>query len=208
MTTTLVSLSVYGGIAAFVAIFGAATQSEAVQQKLDVIFRAQPSPPPAAPTPPQPQQKPRALSRPTQTMPVAVPDAAPTVSEAAPVEAAPAVVVTNAVVSDAPPPPPKTRDPINLPENATPPVADAGNAAPEFPQQALTMGSGAEALVILKIVVDDNGNVASVKVMKGDEPFVAAALAAVRSWHYSPALVDGVPTAVFRIVKIPFRLRG
>ena len=39
-------------------------------------------------------------------------------------------------------------------------------------------------------------------------PFVAAALAAVRTWHYSPALVDGQATAVFRIVKIPFRLRG
>jgi protein TonB len=36
---------------------------------------------------------------------------------------------------------------------------------------------------------------------------VGAAVAAVKSWRYAPALVSGQPTAVFRIVKIPFRLK-
>ena len=211
LTTTLVSVGIYGGVIAFIFLAGAAAQSEVVQQKLEVIFRAPPrQTPPQEAAPPPPQNKPRSL-RPIQatmqTIPLAIPDAPPTVSDPAP----PVAVETQTAPppADAPPaPPPKVREPINLPENATPPVADAGNVAPAFPEQALSMGKDSEALVILKIVVGEDGRVARVQVMKGDEPFVAAALAAVKSWHYSPALVDGQATAVFRIVKIPFRLRG
>ncbi len=210
--TTLVSFGIYGGIAAFVAVAGAAVQTEAVQKKLDVVFRAAPEPPPApqAASPPQDRPRPKKSEAPRslQTMPLAIPDAPPTASDPAPppTDAAPAQATP---ADDAPPAPAaKPKDPINLPENATPPVADVANAKPEFPRQALSMGTGSEALVILKIVVDAYGNVTRVQVMKGDEPFVSAAVSAVKSWRYSPALVDGTPTAVFRIVKIPFRLRG
>ncbi len=44
--------------------------------------------------------------------------------------------------------------------------------------------------------------------MRGEEPFVTAAVAVVKTWRYRPALVDGQPTAVFRIVKVPFRIRS
>lgn len=210
LTTTFVSLGVYGGIAAFVAFAGVAVQSEAVQQKLDVVFRAappEPAPAQHAPPPPSTPKRSKPLTAVVPTTPTVVPEAPPTESEPAPAPTNPAPAAP--VQQDAPPPPPpKAKDPINLPENATPPVADAGNAAPEFPASALSMGAGSEALVILKIVVDENGNVASVKVMKGDEPFVSAATNAVKGWHYSPALVDGQRASVFRIVKIPFRLRG
>jgi periplasmic protein TonB len=96
--------------------------------------------------------------------------------------------------------------PINLPENATPPEPLSSNADPEFPAEA--KATGKEGLVILKIVVDAEGEVIQVKVMRGDEPFVTAAVSAVKTWRYKPALVEGQPTAVYRIVKVPFRIRS
>lgn len=96
--------------------------------------------------------------------------------------------------------------PMNLPEDATPPVDDPSNAAPAYPDDA--RGKGVEGLVILKVVVEADGSVGAIKVMKGDEPFVASALRAVKSWRYQPAVVEGRPAAVYRIVKIPFRIKN
>jgi len=96
--------------------------------------------------------------------------------------------------------------PMNLPEDADPPEADEDNATPEYPEAARTAGQ--ESVVILKVVIEKDGRVGRVQVMKGEEPFIAAALSAVKSWHYSPAQLEGQPIAVYRIVKIPFRLRS
>jgi protein TonB len=93
--------------------------------------------------------------------------------------------------------------PINLPESATPPKELSSNLLPDFPSDMRAKGQ--EGMVILKIVVEADGSVS--KVMRGEEPFVGAAIAAVRTWRYEPALVDGQPTAVFRIVKVPFRIK-
>ena len=57
-------------------------------------------------------------------------------------------------------------------------------------------------------MVELDGTVGAVKVMKGDEPFVSAAVQAVKRWRYTPARVAGQPTAVYRIVKMPFRLKS
>lgn len=95
--------------------------------------------------------------------------------------------------------------PINLPENGVPPRESPDNVTPEFPESARKMG--AEGLVVLKVVVLADGGVGPIVVMKGEEPFVSAALSAVATWRYSPALVEGVATSVYRIVKIPFRLK-
>lgn len=95
--------------------------------------------------------------------------------------------------------------PINLPEDADPPEPDEGNAMPEYPEAERTVGH--ESVVILKIVIEADGRVGRIIVMKGDEPFLAAALNAVRSWHYEPAKLDGQTIATFKIVKIPFRLK-
>ncbi|RKH93419.1 energy transducer TonB, partial [Corallococcus sp. AB030] len=53
-----------------------------------------------------------------------------------------------------------------------------------------------------------DGRVTGLKVMRGDEPFASAALAAARTWRFKPAVVSGQPTAVFRIFKVPFRLKS
>lgn len=96
--------------------------------------------------------------------------------------------------------------PINLPEEGTPPEPLEDNVMPEFPEAA--RAEGKEGVVILKVVISIKGKVTKVDVMKGDEPFVAAAVAAVKTWRYKPAMVDGQPQSVFKIVKIPFRIKS
>ena len=96
--------------------------------------------------------------------------------------------------------------PINLPETGTPPEPLAANLIPEYPADARS--KGLEGLVILKGVVEADGRVTGLKVMRGDEPFASAAMAAVRTWRFKPAVVSGQPTAVFRIFKVPFRLKS
>lgn len=98
-----------------------------------------------------------------------------------------------------------TSGPVNLPEDADPPEPSAGNAQPEYPESARTTGQ--EARVVLKIVVELDGSVGRVQVLKGEEPFVSAALAVVKTWKYEPATLEGAPLAVFKIVNITFSLR-
>ncbi|MBM7112815.1 energy transducer TonB [Archangium primigenium] len=220
------------GVSALLGV-GAVTLGQQVRQvirekKVDVVFR--PPPPPVVaevkpPPPPPPPPKPKAKPPPPPTVaapaalvaPQEIPVEKPPETDAANAVAAAPVAVggTGALVAGAivtglnsagvvggtgtP-----RAAPINLPESATPPRELDSNVAPEFP--ADMRSRGLEGLVILKIVVDDEGRVGAVKVMRGEEPFVGAAVAAVKSWRYAPALVAGQPTAVYRIVKIPFRL--
>jgi protein TonB len=96
-------------------------------------------------------------------------------------------------------------EPINVAENDTPPLPLEANTPPEYPDEA--RARGLEGVVILKLGVSETGKVVSIQVMKGDEPFLSAALAVVKKWKFSPALhADGAPFAAFIIQKIPFRL--
>ncbi len=95
--------------------------------------------------------------------------------------------------------------PINLPEDAEPAEPSDDNPMPEYPEAART--TGLEAVVILKIVIGSDGHVGKIQVLKGDEPFLTSALTAVRSWTYAPARLDGHAISIFKIIKLPFRLR-
>ncbi|MEW6435060.1 MAG: TonB family protein [Myxococcota bacterium] len=99
-----------------------------------------------------------------------------------------------------------TSGPVNLPEDADPPEPSEDNVAPEYPEAARTTGQ--EARVVLKIVVERDGHVGRIQVLKGDEPFLSAALAAVKTWTYEPARLDGEAIAVFKIVDLKFKLRS
>lgn len=198
------------------------------EKKVDVVFRPPPAPvvevkPPPPPPPPPPKPK---AAKPPPPPTVAAP-AAMVAPKEIPVEKPPEADAQNAVAA-APVAVGGTGQlvagalvtgmdspgvaggslrprPINLPESATPPKELSSNLLPEFPSDMRAKGQ--EGMVILKIVVEADGGVSNVKVMRGEEPFVGAAIAAVRTWRYEPALVDGQPTAVFRIVKVPFRLK-
>lgn len=199
-----------------------------VRKSVDVRFRPPPPPspprpppthsaPPVAqvrPTPPKPAPKNKALevvpaaSGPAPLVaPTQAPSAPPAEAEASEAVAARHVAVggsgdgRSAAGRGAPGP-----APINLPENAVPPSPLDSNAAPQFPPEARSAGK--EGMVILKIVVDAQGQVANVVRLKGDEPFVTAAMRAVTQWRFKPALVEGQPTAVYRIIRVPFRIRS
>ncbi len=96
--------------------------------------------------------------------------------------------------------------PVNLPEDAEPAEPSDDNALPEYPELARTTGQ--EAVVVLKVVIEADGRVGRIVVMKGEEPFVTAALNAVRGWSYEPARLDGRAISIFKIIKLPFRLRN
>lgn len=97
-------------------------------------------------------------------------------------------------------------EPIALPEDADPPVPLADNPVPEYPSEA--RAAGKTGLVVLKVVIGTDGIVRHVELLRGEEPFVSAAMQAVRRWKYRPARYKGQPIVVYRIVQIPFKLRA
>jgi TonB family protein len=86
-----------------------------------------------------------------------------------------------------------------------PPRAAEGNAMPVYPEKM--RHKGVEAEVIIKIKISAKGEVIAAEMIRGDEPFASAALAAVKTWRYEPATVDGRPAPFVRLVKLPFRLK-
>jgi len=86
------------------------------------------------------------------------------------------------------------------------PVALSGNARPAYPEDA--RHKGLQGDVVLKVRISATGEVIAVELIRGEEPFASVAIAAVRTWRYRPALIDGTPVAFTRRVQIPFRIRG
>lgn len=192
---------------------------------------ATPEPPPAAPMvsapkhlkrkPPDPAQKPKKLEAPAKiadekpeekdAKDFAVAAAAPGEGDAAGREGGTGIPGTQvaSIEPDAKPvaAPVRRKKPVQLPENATPPRMLAASGAPAV--TAEMKASGKEGLVILKVVIDENGRVAAVNVMKGEEPFLSSAVAWAKRTRWEPAVAaNGEKLPVFRILKIPFRVRA
>ncbi len=200
-------------------IIASASARTAVQEEdlLQVEFALPDEPPPppvVAPPVVQPKPKPRKdeLAAPEEIPDEKAAESEGPLAEAAPVEEAAPVVeaaAAPAVVEAPPPPPPKPKaeGPVQLPEQATPPVAIAGNTLPEYPEEARK--AGIQGVVIAKLVVRADGSVASVDILRGPEIFHAVVKAALMTWHYEPArLPDGTAISVFRIVPLPFKLEN
>lgn len=232
--STTASLAVLGLIGLAAVTAAGTVQQVLKEKKVDVVFRPPPPPAPVAkveppPPPPPPKPQPKAAPKPAPAVPVVaapaplvapkeVPLEKPPEADAANAVAAAPIAVggTGALVAGAVVGGIGTGEgtgmatgraaPINLPENASPPEALEANVLPEYPSDARS--KGLEGLVILKGVVEVDGRVTNLKVMKGEEPFVTAAMQAVRAWRFKPARVEGQPTAVYRIFKVPFRLKS
>jgi periplasmic protein TonB len=217
---TSLGVCVLAGVA-IVILSRTAGQKAHAEEELDVTFHAQPEPEIKQEAPPPPPPPPKATKRPGRTAPAsptAIPEAAPeeaTPTGDTPVQADPEEygdggedeTTTPAPPPPPPPPPPVEKDPDPVFEDdpgVVPAKAVEANALPVYPESARK--KGVEAVVILKIVISPAGTVSSVKVVKGDEPFVTAAVEAVKTWRYTPARLDGKPAAMSRLVKIPFRI--
>lgn len=79
------------------------------------------------------------------------------------------------------------------------------HVAPEYP--ALAAATRLQGSVVLDCVIDENGRVASVTVLRSLPLLEAAAVEAVRRWRYRPTLLNGVPVSVLLTVTVDFRLR-
>lgn len=176
------------------------------------------------PPPPRPQPKKRAAARKPSSgpapAPTAMPDGALAEGDASDFRAGPASQIDwgselggggAAASRPSPPPPPppapkvKSAD-VGLPPGAVPPRPEAGNDMPAYPEAMRR--KGVEGLVVLRVLVGADGRIADIRVVSGDEPFTSAAIEVVRSWRYQPAVVEGKPKAVHRIIRVPFRLRA
>ncbi len=205
--STTFSVAAYGLIAALLLTVGARAVAPVLDKTPEVTVAFRSLPPPAPPAPVAKVVKPRPAAPAPLVAPTQVPkEAAPEAATEQVAAIAMAVGGTGDGRSASGEGSAVAPAPIHLPEDAQPPRELAENAQPEFPESARARGQ--EGLVILKIVVNEDGGVGAIQVLKGDEPFVGAALKAVKGWRYAPALVEGRPTAVYRIVKIPFRLKA
>jgi protein TonB len=225
------SAAIYAAIAVGALLLGTMAKNVMVEKAVDVTFvekivKEEPPPPPppveVKPLPPvaaapvvRPDQKIRKLDKPPPPKELVAPKDMP---QQAPREADPSEDKGIAVYGD-----PGNGDPagleggqnggvaggmvggaIALPEDGIPPMPVKSNTIPEYPMEA--RAAGRTGMVILKVIILADGSVARVEVMKGDEPFVSAAVKAVKQWKYEPARYKGQAITVYRIIQIPFKL--
>jgi TonB family protein len=76
---------------------------------------------------------------------------------------------------------------------------------PEYPPEA--SARGLRGIVILELIIDEQGNVADVEVVRSVPPFDEAAVAAARQWEYEPTRVEGKPVRVRLTVPITFAIK-
>ncbi len=117
--------------------------------------------------------------------------------------------VVEAPVAPAPPPAPvlpKVKKPVPVSEGMTPPEPVVKLVKPEYPADA--KAAGLEGTVVVRYVVDEQGEVTEVRAMKGPTELYAVCVAAVKAMRFKPALdADGKPVMVVRYMKFPFKLR-
>jgi protein TonB len=116
----------------------------------------------------------------------------------------PGVSDTDTVVGEPPPPPPVVQKPVQVGGKIRPPQK-VRDVAPIYP--ALALIARVEGPVILEAVIDSEGRVQSVRVLRSPPMLDAAALAAVRQWEYTPTLLNGIAVPVIMTVTVMFQLR-
>lgn len=166
---------------------------------------------PAQPVPPAPPPPPEPVTLPKKTAPIAPPiTAAPApapVAFTAPApapEPAPPVVTVAAPATPAPPAPPAPPPPPkNIPASA---IQYLEPPAPEYPRLSRRLGEA--GLVVVRVYVDETGLPRSVQLAQssGFARLDEAALAAVQRARFKPYSENGVPTAGWARIPIPFEL--
>jgi periplasmic protein TonB len=112
--------------------------------------------------------------------------------------------------SSTPPKPPE----IEKPKVPKPPVAVVSElqqsklvfkTQPHYPP--LAVRARVSGTVILEVIVDEEGNVSDIKILKGHPLLNEAATSAVWQWKYSPTILNGEPVCVVATVNVVFNLR-
>jgi periplasmic protein TonB len=95
--------------------------------------------------------------------------------------------------------------PVEITPEMTPPVL-VSKVQPRYPETARR--ARLPGVVLLEAVIDEEGNVEDVTVLRTSSPvFNDAAVGAVRGWKYRAALQNGRPVRVYFRVRVEFELR-
>jgi protein TonB len=204
--------------------------SQLPQVKTMAAFIVTAPPPPPPPPPPPAPKAPAAESHPDTPKPTTAvnPDAAP-IEAPAEVRPEPAVppgvqgveggveggvvggVVGGIVGGLLPPPPPPPPPPAPKP---TGPVRVGGQITtpalvkrvePTYPPVAVA--AKLTGTVILEVIVDEQGGVRDVTVLRSVGALDRAAIEAVKQWQYTPLVLNGIPTPFVVTVTLNFSLR-
>jgi protein TonB len=192
---------------------------------------APPSPPPPPPPPPPApaiKKEKSSVARPTTTADITAPVDVPPRIEPGPaddegfdegVEGGVAGGVPGGVVGGVPggvlgglpqelppPPPARPRVPVRVGGNITTPAL-IRRVEPFYPDFAVR--AGMEGVAILEAVVDEEGRVVEVRVLRtAGAPLDHAALAAVRQWQYTPLVLNGIRARFILTVTLSFQLEN
>jgi len=215
LTSVTVHLFVLGTIVAVSLLY----ISSDLPEVPDMLAFVSTAPAPAPPPPPPPPMG-RAKSAAASAVPTSGPDASPV---EAPTGILPEAKVDSGVeggvlggvpggivgglTSDIPPPPPPPqveRGPIRT-GGALQAPALVRRVAPMYPD--LAMRAQVHGVVILEAVVDRDGRVEDVKVLRSIPLLDAAAVEAVRQWQYSPLLLNGKPERFIVTVTVSFNVK-
>jgi len=78
----------------------------------------------------------------------------------------------------------------------------------EPPYPALAKAARIQGNVVLKAIIDKEGNIEDLTLVSGHPMLVPAAIQAVRQWHYRPYLLNGLPVEVETTITVIFTLAG
>jgi protein TonB len=196
-----------------------------------MAFVAAPPPPPPPPPPAPAIRKARPVAeRATPTTGLAAPIEVPTRIEPEPAsegfdEGVPGGVeggipggVLGGIVGglpDAPPPPPPPppaptpRGPVRVGGNISTPAL-VHRVEPAYP--AIAVSARVQGVTILEAVVDEEGRVVDVRVLRSAGKLVGQmldreAVAAVRQWRYAPLMLNGIPSRFVLTVTLAFQIQ-
>lgn len=102
-----------------------------------------------------------------------------------------------------PPPPPVDRGPVRVGGAITAPAL-VSRVEPEYPP--LAVRAQVQGVVILEAIVDRQGRVEDVQILRSIPLLDAAAVTAVKQWRYSPLLLNGQPERFVLTVTVSFSL--
>lgn len=234
LTSLAVSVVIHGAIIAVLLIVPLVFLN-AIQAEELLTLLIEPPPPPVPPPPPAPPM-PAAAENTRRTVtyngdlaPPEIPHGIPAAPDAEPIQYAdvlakipgmivsgqaiespgiggiPGLVVAEAKPMDPPKRPPSRQiDPVRVGDLQQSKLIYRVNPIyPDLARRARVYGD-----VILEAMIDEEGNVASIKVLRGHPLLNDAAVVAVRQWKYSPTVLSGEPVPVIATITVIFRLNN
>ena len=75
---------------------------------------------------------------------------------------------------------------------------------PVYPEEA--RAAGVKGVVILEAIIDQQGRVSEVRVLRSLPLLDEAAIDAVRQWEYTPTMLNGLPVPIVMTVTVQFAL--